>query len=331
MTLAVDAMGGDLGPQVTIPAVRKALKADPDLRVLLFGREKDLLPWMDGGRDARLDSRMSVIHCDDVVEMGESPALALRAKKKSSLACAIESVRDGRADGCVSSGNTGALMVLSRHILKTFESIDRPAFISALPKEAGKHTYVLDLGANVGCDSVQLHQFALMGQAVAVTLDGIDRPRVALLNVGSEEIKGNDQVKSANELLRQDGGIHYVGYVEGSDLFRDCADVVVCDGFVGNVALKTVEGLARYVLNEMQQVFAQSWWSRLLVGLMYPVMKRLEQRLNPAGYSGAMLVGLRGVVVKSHGNGSVEDFVQAMQSACRYIDKKLPEQIERLL
>lgn len=327
ITLAVDAMGGDFGPQVTVPAVQKALKANKGLRVLLFGRESDIVPLIDG----QLGSRLSIVHCDDVVGMGESPAVALRTKKMSSLAGMINSVQDGRADGCVSGGNTGALMALSRHILKTFESIDRPAIVSALPQEDNKHTYILDLGANVGCDSEQLYQFALMGQAMASTLDGIASPRVALLNVGSEEIKGNDQVKSANELLRQDASMNYVGYVEGSDLFRHCADVVVCDGFVGNVALKTVEGLARYILSEIKNAFARSWWTRLLGLVVRPVFRHLDRRLSPSGYSGAAFVGLRGVVVKSHGNAGVDDFVQAMMSACDYVEKKLPDAVERLL
>ena len=263
--------------------------------------------------------------------MSESPAIALRTKKQSSMALMLQAVRDGDADGCVSAGNTGALMVLSRHILKTTESIDRPAIISALPREDGKHTFVLDLGANVGCDSEQLYQFAVMGQAVAQVLDDTRQPSVALLNIGSEEIKGNDQVRAANDLLREDTGLNYIGYVEGSDLFRAKADVVVCDGFVGNVALKTIEGLARYVMSEVRREFRQNWWSRLLGLLVLPLWKKVEERINPSGYNGAAFVGLRGVVVKSHGNADAYEFNQAILSARQYVDKNLPQKIENLL
>lgn len=327
VTLAVDAMGGDFGPDVTIPAVLRALSEQQDLRVLLFGDENKIRAVL-GPRNV---DRLSLCHSEQCIGMGESPAIALRTKKQSSMALMLQAVRDGQADGCVSAGNTGALMALSRHILKTSDSIDRPAIISSLPREDGKHTFVLDLGANVGCDSEQLYQFAVMGQAVAQVLDGSRQPTVALLNIGSEEIKGNDQVKAANELLRADSGIHYIGYVEGSDLFRGAADVVVCDGFVGNVALKTIEGLARYVMSEVRKEFTRSWWSRLLGFLVTPLWRRVEGRINPSGYNGAAFVGLRGVVVKSHGNADAFEFNQAILSARQYVDKKLPEKIESLL
>ncbi len=327
VTLAVDAMGGDFGPDVTVPAVLRALSEQQDLRVLLFGDENKLQSLL-GPRTA---DRLTLCHAEQSIGMGESPAIALRTKKQSSMALMLHAVSEGQADACVSAGNTGALMAMSRHILKTSESIDRPAIISALPREDGRHTFVLDLGANVGCDSEQLYQFAVMGQAVAQVLDGSRQPSVALLNIGSEDIKGNDQVKAANDLLRQDSALNYVGYVEGSDLFRDKVDVVVCDGFVGNVALKTVEGLARYVMSEVRREFKQSWWSRLLGLLVTPLWRKVEERINPSGYNGAAFVGLRGIVVKSHGNADAFEFCQAIYSARQYVDKKLPEQIESLL
>ncbi|HAG92783.1 MAG: phosphate acyltransferase [Pseudomonadales bacterium] len=327
VTLAVDAMGGDFGPDVTVPAVLRALSEQQDLRVLLFGN-KNTIQSLLGPRNV---DRLVVRHTEQDIGMSESPAIALRTKKQSSMALMLQAVRDGDADGCVSAGNTGALMVLSRHILKTTESIDRPAIISALPREDGKHTFVLDLGANVGCDSEQLYQFAVMGQAVAQVLDDTRQPSVALLNIGSEEIKGNDQVRAANDLLREDTGLNYIGYVEGSDLFRAKADVVVCDGFVGNVALKTIEGLARYVMSEVRREFRQNWWSRLLGLLVLPLWKKVEERINPSGYNGAAFVGLRGVVVKSHGNADAYEFNQAILSARQYVDKNLPQKIENLL
>ncbi|MBA56200.1 MAG: phosphate acyltransferase [Pseudomonadales bacterium] len=327
VTLAVDAMGGDFGPDVTVPAVLRALSEQQDLRVLLFGNQEKLQS-MVGPRNV---DRLTICHSEQIIGMGESPAVALRTKKQSSMAMMLNAVSAGQADGCVSAGNTGALMALSRHILKTTESIDRPAIISALPREDGKHTFVLDLGANVGCDSEQLYQFAVMGQAVAQVLDGSRKPSVALLNIGSEEIKGNDQVKAANDLLRADTTLNYLGYVEGSDLFRDKVDVVVCDGFVGNVALKTIEGLARYIISEVRREFSRNWWSRILGMLVVPLWRKLESRINPSGYNGAAFVGLRGVVVKSHGNADAIEFNQAISAARQYVDKKLPEKIENLL
>jgi glycerol-3-phosphate acyltransferase PlsX len=327
ITLAVDAMGGDFGPDVTIPAVQKAVSAQPDLRVLLFGDSGKMQTLLAG----QPSDRIVVVHCEQSVGMGESPAIAIRTKKQSSMALMLAAVRDGEADGCVCAGNTGALMALSRHILKTTDSIDRPAIVSALPREDGKHTFVLDLGANVGCDSEQLYQFAVMGQAVAQVLDGSPSPSIALLNIGSEDIKGNDQVKATNELLRADPSLNYIGYIEGSDLFRAKADVVVCDGFVGNVTLKTIEGLARYIMAQMKHEFNRNGWTRLFGWLVAPLWRKVEQRINPSGYNGAAFVGLRGVVVKSHGNANIEEFYQAMRFARQYVDKKLPEKIESLL
>ncbi len=326
VTLAVDAMGGDHGPQVTVPAVLKALNARQDLRVLLFGAKPQIEEYLDGSQ-----ARLQIFHTDEHVGMGESPAIALRSKKKSSMALMLNAVRDGQADGCVSAGNTGALMALSRHILKTSESIDRPAIISALPREDGKSTLILDLGANVTCDSEQLHQFAVMGQAVAQLLNGNPFPRVALLNIGSEDIKGNDQVKAASELLRADPSINYVGFIEGVDLFQDRADVVVCDGFVGNVALKTIEGLARFILTEMKKELSRSLWRSFLGWLLKPLWSSFDARINPSRYNGAAFVGLQGVVVKSHGNANSDEFVQAMLSARRYVEFHLPEKIESLI
>ncbi|MGB3622207.1 phosphate acyltransferase PlsX [Ketobacter sp. MCCC 1A13808] len=327
VTLAVDAMGGDIGPQITVPAVLDALRWQQDLRVLLFGDEPAIAALLGG----HSHDRLVVCHSEQAVKMDDAPSVALRSKKKSSMALMLQAVKEGRADGCVSGGNTGALMALSRFILKTSESIDRPAIISALPREDGGHTFILDLGANVGSDSEQLYQFAIMGQAVAQVMDGRHHPKVALLNIGTEEVKGNDQVRAASELFRADDSLNYVGFVEGSDLFRNKADVVVCDGFVGNVALKTIEGLARFIMAETKREFARSWWSRILSVLFVPFWLRVEERINPSAYNGAVLVGLQGVVVKSHGDADKQEFCQAILAARNYVDKNLPAKIESLI
>lgn len=330
VTLAVDAMGGDHGPRITVPAVLQALSARQDLRVLLFGRQQDLAAELGAALQSH-SSRLQIVHADEVVGMAESPSLALRSKKQSSMRLMLDALDSGQVDGCVSAGNTGALMAISRHVLKMSDGIERPAIVSALPRPDGRHTFVLDLGANVGCDSEQLHQFARMGRAVARVLDDVPNPRIALLNIGTEDSKGNDQVKLAQELIRADAQLNYVGFVEGTDLFGDRADVVVCDGFVGNVALKTVEGLARFILAEIRSTFASDWCGRLLAWLIRPYWRRIEARINPGHYNGAALIGLRGVVVKSHGNAGESEFLQALLLAARYAEKKLPEQIEQEL
>lgn len=330
VTLAVDAMGGDQGPRITVPAVLQALSARQDLRVLLFGRQQEIAAAIDSAPYPPSD-RLQIIHADDVIGTAESPSLALRAKKQSSMRLMLDALDEGRVDACVSAGNTGALMAISRHVLKMSDGIERPAIVSALPRRDGRHTFILDLGANVGCDSEQLHQFARMGRAVARVLDSLENPRIALLNIGSEDSKGNDQVKLAQELIRADSQLNYVGFVEGTDLFSDRADVVVCDGFVGNVALKTVEGLARFILAEIRGTFSSDWFGRLLAWLIRPYWRRIEGRINPGHYNGAALIGLRGVVVKSHGNAGEAEFIQAMLLAARYAEKKLPEQIEQEL
>lgn len=330
VTLAVDAMGGDFGPRITVPAVLQALNAQQDLRVLLFGRQDDIRAALPPGTRLSAD-RLQIIHCEEVIGMAESPSLALRGKKDASLRKMLEAVRDGEAGGCVSAGNTGALMGISRHVLRTPDCIDRPAIFSALPRTGGQHTYMLDLGANVGCDSEQLYQFARMGHAVVKVLEDNPSPRIALLNIGSEDIKGNDQVKLAHELIRQDEELNYVGFVEGSDLFGDKADVVVCDGFVGNVALKTVEGLARYFIAEVKSVFGNDWLGRLVGWLVRPWWRRIEARLNPGRYNGAALIGLKGLVVKSHGNAGEAEFQRAIQLASVYVSKQLTHCIEQEL
>jgi len=337
ITIAVDAMGGDLGLHATIPAVVTLLTTSPSLRVIVVGDRNKIESELQLLTDSlsvistlQKDNRLEIQHASEVVGMDESPSIALRTKKDSSLRVAIQLVKDQRADGCVSAGNTGALMAISRFVLKTCETIDRPAIISALPTAQGQ-AYMLDLGANVDCHSEQLYQFALMGDVLVRELTGIKKPRIALLNVGEEEIKGNDQVKQANELLQSDPLLNYVGYVEGSDILSGKADVIVCDGFVGNVALKSIEGAAALIVRMLSDAFKRNWYTKLVGMLVEPVLRRLFQRLDPSTHNGASLVGLRGVVVKSHGNANANEFISAIELAVSEVQKDIPSLIEKTL
>ncbi len=330
-------MGGDLGLHATIPAVVTLLKTSPSLRVIVVGDRNKIEDKLQSLSDSPSDifayqqsNRLEIQHASEVIGMDESPSIALRTKKDSSLRVAIQLVKNAQADGCVSAGNTGALMAISRFVLKTCETIDRPAIISALPTAKGQ-AYMLDLGANVDCHSEQLYQFALMGDVLVRELTGVERPRIALLNVGEEEIKGNDQVKQANELLQSDPSLNYVGYVEGSDILSGKADVIVCDGFVGNVALKSIEGVATLIVRMFSDAFKRNWYTKLVGKLVEPILRRLFQRLDPAAHNGASLVGLRGVVVKSHGNASADEFVSAIELAVSEVQKDIPSLIEKTL
>jgi glycerol-3-phosphate acyltransferase PlsX len=271
-------------------------------------------------------SRLHVEYAGEVIGMDEPPAQALRCKPDSSMRKVLELVRDGVAQACVSAGNTGALMALSRHVLKTFPGIDRPAMITAIPTGSGR-CQLLDLGANVDCDAEQLRQFAVMGSVVAEA-QGVVQPRVALLNVGTEEIKGNQQVKRAAALLQQTAGIHFAGYIEGDALYRGAADVAVCDGFVGNILLKSSEGLASMVAARMEAQFRRGIGARLVGALALPVLRRLRDELTPARHNGASFLGLQGIVVKSHGSAGVESFASAIRRAALEVDQNLPHRLE---
>lgn len=326
-------MGGDYGSEVSVSAVLVALEHSDDLRILLYGDRSLLEKQVPSSTPRKVAERLRIFHAESQVFDDESPARAMRHKRSSSMAMMLQAVVSGEAEGAVSAGNTGALMALSRHILGTFDSLDRPAIISHLPRADGRQTFLLDLGANVGCDSELLYQFAQLGRAVASSLASYEDsgPKVALLNIGSEAVKGNDQVKAANELLVAEPGIDYVGYVEGSDLFNGSADVVVCDGFVGNVALKTIEGLARYVASEVDRQLNSVWWQRLLRGLLVRVWRPVQQTIDPSLYSGALLAGVKGLVVKTHGGSSSREFALALNRAREYAAKNLVSQVENQL
>jgi glycerol-3-phosphate acyltransferase PlsX len=312
VTVAVDAMGGDHGPSVTLPAAIKFLDATPDAQVILVGLIEPLTAALAKIRSPAR-SRVVIEPATEVVEMHEPPADALRRKKDSSMRVAINLVKDGRAQACVSAGNTGALMAISRFVLKTLPGVDRPAIASQLPARSGVTT-VLDLGANVNCSPEQLLQFAVMGTALVSAVYHVERPTVGLLNIGEEDIKGNDVVKETAELLKA-SGLNFYGNVEGDDIYKGTTDVVVCDGFVGNVALKTSEGLAGMLYDFLKAEFTRNPLTKLAAIVAYPVLKSFGRRIDPRRYNGATLLGLKGVVVKSHGGADLMAFENALAKA----------------
>lgn len=313
ITLAIDAMGGDHGLSVIIPASINALKKHPNLELMLFGNEP-LLKQALSIYPSHLVSRCSIHHAPEIVEMDDLPSIALRNKKQSSMRLAINSIKDGRAQAIVSAGNTGALMATARFVLKTLPGIDRPAIIAELPRVNGK-TRVIDLGANVDSCAEHLFQFAVMGYALIQAVDHISKPKVGVLNIGVEEMKGNDQVKRTAHMLNDCKLMNYVGYVEGDDFYMGDCDLIVCDGFVGNVALKASEGLAKMIIRQLKHVFYQNGYTKLIGILAKPILNRLKKRLDPARYNGATLIGLNGIVIKSHGGASVLGFENAIQQA----------------
>jgi glycerol-3-phosphate acyltransferase PlsX len=317
-------MGGDHGPSVVVPAVLEFLSHDLDCAAILVGREEVLRPFLVH-TDAALKGRWSVQHASEVVGMDEPVATALRNKKDSSMRVIANLVKDGQADAAISAGNTGALMAISRFVLKTLPGIDRPAIASTLPSMKG-HTYMLDLGANVDCAPEHLLQFGIMGAMLAAALEHDERPSVGLLNIGEEDIKGNEVVKRAGELLKG-SDLNFIGNIEGDDIYKGTADVVVCDGFVGNVALKTSEGLARMVSTFLRQEFSRNPLTQLAGLVAMPVLKAFKSRLDPRRYNGASLLGLKGVVVKSHGSADVFAFRHALEQAAEAARQRLPEKI----
>jgi glycerol-3-phosphate acyltransferase PlsX len=312
VTVAVDTMGGDHGPPVTVAAALAFLAETPRAKVILVGREAEVRQALAGIRTTAGD-RVSVRAASEVVGMNEPPADALRHKKDSSMRVAVNLVKDGAAQACVSAGNTGALMAISRFVLKTLPGIDRPAIASQLPTRTGVTT-ALDLGANVNCTAEQLVQFAVMGSALVAAVDGIERPTVGLLNIGEEDIKGNDVVKQTAELLKA-SDLNYYGNVEGNDIYKGTVDVIVCDGFVGNVALKTSEGLALMLSDFLREEFTRNPLRKVLALGALPVIRAFKRRVDPRRYNGATLIGLRGIVVKSHGSADVLAFKHALRQA----------------
>jgi glycerol-3-phosphate acyltransferase PlsX len=327
-TIALDVMGGDHGPEVVIPAALSSLKAHKDLVVVLVGDETIIRAALGDSR-AAFGERLVIQHASQRVEMDDLPSHALRNKKDSSMRVALNLVKDGKADACVSAGNTGALMATARFVLKTIAGIDRPAICTKLPSLKGQ-TWMLDLGANVDCSAEHLCQFALMGSVLASAVDGMAQPRVGLLNIGEEEIKGNEQVKKA-ALCLETSGLHYIGYVEGDDIYKGDVDVVVCDGFVGNVALKTSEGLAKMISEFMKREFTSNLFTKMAAVVALPVLRAFRRRIDPRRYNGASLLGLRGIVVKSHGGADALAFANAIEFAILEVQQAVPDRINEQL
>jgi len=313
VTVAIDAMGGAHGPAVTLRAALKFLEEEPDARVIAVGLEAPLNAALAKRRSPARD-RLTLQPASEVVGMDEPPADALRRKKDSSMRVAINLVKHEVAQACVSAGNTGALMAISRFVLKTLPGIDRPAIAAQLPTRGGGVVTVLDLGANVNCSPEQLGQFAAMGTALVAAVYGVERPSVGLLNVGEEEIKGNELAKETGELLRA-SGLNFFGNVEGDDIFKGTTEVVVCDGFVGNVLLKATEGLAKLLYEVLKTEFTRNLLTRAAAMLAYPVLIAFRRRIDPRRYNGATLIGLKGVVVKSHGSADALAFKYALHKA----------------
>lgn len=313
ITIAIDAMGGDHGLKVVIPACVRAVRHNPDLKLLLVGDQNQVNAHLKKLGVAQ-NSQFSVVHASEIVAMDELPSHAMRNKKDSSMRVAINLVKEGRAQACVSAGNTGALMATARFVLKTLPGIDRPAIIAELPTAQGR-TRVIDLGANVDSCAEHLFQFAVMGSALIEAVDKKPKPKIGLLNIGVEEIKGNDQVKRTAHMLAECNLMNYVGYVEGDYFYSGKVDLVVCDGFVGNVALKASEGLANLMLSLLKESFSRNIWTKIAGAIALPALGHLRKRMDPARYNGASLLGLNGIVVKSHGGAKEIAFQYAIEEA----------------
>lgn len=324
--IAIDAMGGDQGPKITVPAALKALAEFPELHLILVGNQVALIRALEATKIAWDKNRLKIHHATQVVEMDEPPALALRGKRDSSMRVALNLVQEGVANACVSAGNTGALMATARYVLKMLPEIDRPAILFPIPSQQGE-VYMLDLGANVDCTAQHLFQFAVMGSVLGASVGKNRAPKVGLLNIGSEAIKGNETVKQAALLLEQRNDINYIGFVEGDDIYKGVADVVVCDGFVGNVALKASEGVAKLIIKMAREEFSRNWLTKLAALICIPILKRLLVRTDLNNYNGASLLGLRGVVIKSHGGASTAAFTTAIRRAIKEAEMNVPEKI----
>lgn len=326
VTIALDVMGGDHGADSVLPAAVSQLQADPSLRLILVGDES-LIRERLKGLGSLSEDRMVVHHASEQIEMGEPPMQALRGKPDSSMRVGLNLLRDGEAQAFVSAGNTGALVALSHFVVRMLPGIDRPAIQSTVPALSG-HTHVLDLGGNVDSRAEHLLQFAVMGSVLAQELDDNPRPRVGLLNVGEENIKGNRQVQAADALLRE-SRLNYIGYVEGDDIYCGDVDVVVCDGFVGNISLKTTEGVARMLITFLKEEFKRNLYRRSAMALSAPILKGFRRLFDPRRYNGASLLGLRHVVIKSHGSADAFAFEQAIIRARQEARRDLPMRIDQ--
>ena len=326
LTLALDVMGGDIGPRITIPASLLALENDPELSLILFGDSQKISPFLNNCSQSVLE-RIQVQHCSSVIENNQGISYALRHSKGTSIRLALESVQRGEAQGCVSAGNTAALMGLSKILLQPLQGIARPALISLIPTIDGEKSVMLDLGANIECSAENLYQFAIMGAIFAETRLNLVYPRIGLLNIGIEEIKGHQSIRDAANLLQKSTALNYVGFIEGDVLLNGKADVIVSDGFAGNIALKTLEGAVRNLLSLFKDKANSRFIKLILAWIFRFVFKQRLKRINPDEYNGASLIGLKAVVVKSHGSANVNAFAHAIADAAFQARQQLPEKI----
>lgn len=328
--IAIDAMGGDFGPKVTVPAALLVLKRHTNLSLILVGDESTIQKELKRHQNKNGIQRIEIIHASEQVAMDELPSVALRSKKDSSMRVAINQIKNGLAQACVSAGNTGALMAIARFVLKTLPGVDRPAIITSLPTtKPNKEVRMLDLGANVDSGPDHLFQFAVMGSVLVSASDNIAQPTVALLNIGQEEIKGNELVKNAAHLLSDNKAVNYIGYIEGNEIFSGKADVVVCDGFIGNIALKTLEGAAKLFSTNIRQGFNRNWLTRLSALIAKPTLHYVKKTMDPGRRNGASLIGLQGIVIKSHGGAKTLAFANAIEEAIHEVDKNIPQLIRQ--
>lgn len=316
-------MGGDFGPHISLPASYKSLEQHPNLLIIIVGNDQQVTPLLKKYKLLE-HPRAKFVHAPETISMEDNPVSVLRHRAESSMLVALQLVKSGEADACVSAGNTGALMLLAKHTLKTLKGITRPALVSALPNNRGGHTYLMDLGANLQCDCDTLFNFALMGSVLCENVEQISKPSVSLLNVGTETNKGNDTIKHCANLLTNTQSVNYIGYIEANELFDGRADVVVTDGFTGNIALKSYEGMGRVFWAQLQNAMKATWYSRMLGKLLNPLIEKQLKHLHPDLYNGASLIGLNGIVVKSHGNANVEAFTFAIEHAIKEIQWQIP-------
>ncbi|MEI5998875.1 phosphate acyltransferase PlsX [Paraburkholderia bengalensis] len=326
--LTIDCMGGDHGPSVTVPAAVNFVRSHPDAHLMLVGIESAIRAQLKKLKAAD-NPALTVVPASEIVAMDDPVEVALRKKKDSSMRVALNRVKDDEAQACISAGNTGALMAVSRYVLKTLPGIERPAIAFALPNPTG-YTTMLDLGANVDCEPQHLLQFAEMGHALVAAVEGKERPSIGLLNIGEEVIKGNDTIKRAGELLRS-STLNFRGNVEGNDIYKGTVDVIVCDGFVGNVALKTSEGLAQMLSDIIKEEFGRSWLTKVMAVLALPVLLRFKKRVDHRQYNGAALLGLRGLVIKSHGSADAYAFEWAIKRGYDAVKNGVLERLARAM
>lgn len=321
--IALDAMGGDHGPSVVVPAAIRMLETHPELELILVGNPQKIKHYLHG----KLPSRLTIHAASEEVGMDESFVTALRAKKDSSMRVAINLVKDEKAHACVSAGNTGALVAIARFVLKTLPGIDKPAICGLIPTKTDKLVRFLDLGAVVDAKPDDLLQFALMATILSTVVDKIKHPSVALLNIGHEDIKGNELVKQTATLLQSNAAINYAGYIEADEVYNGKVDIVVCDGFVGNVSLKTSEGIAKLILYYIKRAFNKNIFTKLIGLIALPVLKALKKQIDPSRYNGASLIGLKGIVVKSHGSANILGFSRAIEEAMLQVKSDILEEI----